>query len=121
LSERSWWRRRKEPREETLGESLRTFALALALALVIRTLLLQTFYVPSGSMFQTLLLGDHVFVNKVLYGIRIPRWWCSRRRVGHRVAWSRRIGAASCPARTSSSGSWPSPATSSSCARAAST
>jgi signal peptidase I len=73
LSERSRWRRRKEPREETLGESLRTFGLALALALVIRTLLLQTFYVPSGSMFQTLLLGDHVFVNKVLYGIRIPR------------------------------------------------
>lgn len=65
-------RRRREQREESLGESLRTFALALGLALLIRTLLLQTFYVPSGSMFETLLLGDHVFVNKVLYGIRIP-------------------------------------------------
>jgi signal peptidase I len=69
-------------REESLGESLRTFAMALGLALVIRTLLLQTFYVPSGSMFQTLLLGDHVFVNKVLYGIRVP--WTDLRLPGLR-------------------------------------
>jgi signal peptidase I len=51
---------------------VRTFALALLLALGVRTFLVQTFYVPSGSMFETLLIGDHVFVNKVLYGIRIP-------------------------------------------------
>jgi len=38
----------------------------------VRTFLLQTFYVPSGSMLPTLLIGDHVFVNKFVYGPRIP-------------------------------------------------
>ncbi|MEN8181428.1 MAG: signal peptidase I [Myxococcota bacterium] len=73
--QRGWrrrWRAKREPRRETLGESVRTLATAVVLALAIRTLLLQTFYVPSGSMLETLLIGDHVFVNKVLYGVRIP-------------------------------------------------
>jgi signal peptidase I len=61
-----------EERGESLGESLRTIGLALLLALVIRTFVFQTFYVPSGSMFPTLLIGDHVFVNKFLYGIAVP-------------------------------------------------
>jgi len=44
----------------------------VALALVIRALVLETFYVPSESMLSTLLVGDHVFVNKFVYGARIP-------------------------------------------------
>src|SRR4029079_5911728 len=32
------------------------------------TWVLQTFYIPSGSMEQTLLVGDHLFVNRFLYG-----------------------------------------------------
>lgn len=44
----------------------------VALALVIRALVIETFYVPSGSMLPTLLIGDHVIVNKFAYGARIP-------------------------------------------------
>ena len=44
----------------------------VALALLIRAVLFETFYVPSESMLPTLLIGDHVFVNKFVYGARIP-------------------------------------------------
>ena len=36
------------------------------------TWVLQTFYIPSGSMEETLLVGDHLFVNRFLYGPRRP-------------------------------------------------
>ena len=45
---------------------------AVAAALAIRTLVFQTFYVPSESMLPTLLIGDHVFVNKFVYGPQLP-------------------------------------------------
>ena len=47
-------------------------ALAVAIALLIRALVLESFYVPSGSMLPTFLIGDHVFVSKFTYGARIP-------------------------------------------------
>ena len=66
-----------EPQRSRLGE-LPTLAAAVAVALLIRTFLFQSFYVPSDSMFPTLLVGDHVFVNKVVYGLKLPfgdrRW-----------------------------------------------
>src|SRR5689334_2748097 len=45
---------------------------AFCLAVLIRTFLVQAFYIPSGSMEQTLLVGDRVLVNKVLYDVRSP-------------------------------------------------
>jgi len=66
---------REEEGEEHKGgfrEELPTLLLAVAVALLIRTFLFQSFYVPSDSMFPTLLVGDHVFVNKVVYGPPIP-------------------------------------------------
>ena len=33
---------------------------------------IQAFKIPSGSMEDTLLVGDHLFVNKFIYGVRIP-------------------------------------------------
>lgn len=46
--------------------------IALLLALFIRTFVVQAFKIPSGSMIPTLLIGDHILVNKFIYGIRNP-------------------------------------------------
>ena len=45
---------------------------ALILALVIRAYVIQAFKIPSGSMIPTLLIGDHILVNKFIYGTTIP-------------------------------------------------
>src|SRR5574341_2270531 len=45
---------------------------ALLLALFIRSFIVQAFKIPSGSMIPTLQVGDHILVNKLTYGIRIP-------------------------------------------------
>jgi signal peptidase I len=45
---------------------------ALVLALLIRSFVVQAFVIPSGSMENTLLIGDHIVVNKFIYGIKIP-------------------------------------------------
>jgi signal peptidase I len=45
---------------------------AFCLAVLIRTFLLQAFFIPSGSMEYTLLVGDRVLVNKVIYDVRTP-------------------------------------------------
>lgn len=45
---------------------------AFCLAVLIRTFLLQAFFIPSGSMEDTLLVGDRVLVNKVVYDVRDP-------------------------------------------------
>ncbi|HVE87915.1 MAG TPA: signal peptidase I [Myxococcales bacterium] len=45
---------------------------ALALALLIRAVLVEPYRIPTGSMLPTLQIGDQVFVNKLIYGVRIP-------------------------------------------------
>ena len=50
---------------------------ALALAFVIRTFIVQTFEIPSGSMENTLEVGDYLVANKFLYGLRLP--WSGER------------------------------------------
>jgi signal peptidase I len=47
--------------------------IAFSLALLIKTFLLQAFFIPSGSMEQTLLIRDRVLVNKVVYEFREPK------------------------------------------------
>jgi signal peptidase I len=47
-------------------------AVAVLVALSIRAVVIESYYVPSESMLPTLLIGDHVFVNKFSYGARIP-------------------------------------------------
>ena len=48
------------------------FARALLIALSFRAVLLDPFKIPSGSMIPTLELGDQIFVNKFIYGVRLP-------------------------------------------------
>lgn len=54
--------------EGGLMETVKTIVYALILAGLIRTLLFQPFWIPSGSMKPTLLIGDFLFVNKFAYG-----------------------------------------------------
>ena len=66
----------KDEKEEGFFErffgDMPTLILAVGVALLIRTFLFQSFYVPSDSMFPTMLVGDHVFVNKLVYGLKVP-------------------------------------------------
>ncbi|MBE9530218.1 MAG: signal peptidase I [Proteobacteria bacterium] len=55
-----------------LRENIEAILLAILLALFIRTFIIQAFKIPSGSMKQTLLIGDHILVNKFIYGVKIP-------------------------------------------------
>jgi len=51
------------------GESI---IIAIILALIIRTFVVQAFKIPSGSMEDTLAIGDHILVSKFIYGSKIP-------------------------------------------------
>ncbi|MEV0001988.1 signal peptidase I [Micromonospora sp. NPDC050980] len=69
------WRRRarRSRRQMPLWQELPLLlVVAFCLAVLIRTFLLQAFFIPSGSMENTLLVGDRVLVNKVVYDMRDP-------------------------------------------------
>lgn len=53
-------------------EYAESIGLAVIFALVLRAFVFEAFKIPTGSMIPTLLVGDHIFVNKFIYGIRIP-------------------------------------------------
>lgn len=55
-------------------ENIEAILVAILIALFIRTFVVQAFKIPSGSMKQTLQIGDHILVNKFLYGVKIPYW-----------------------------------------------
>ncbi|MGD8959151.1 MAG: signal peptidase I, partial [Desulfobacteraceae bacterium] len=55
-----------------LRENIEAILVAIVLALFIRTFVVQAFKIPSGSMKQTLQIGDHILVNKFIYGVKLP-------------------------------------------------
>lgn len=55
-----------------LQENIEAVVIALVLALFIRTFIVQAFKIPSGSMLNTLLIGDHILVSKFIYGVKMP-------------------------------------------------
>ena len=60
------------PKKPWYREWSEALIVAVVLALIIRTFLFQAFKIPSGSMLDTLLIGDHLLVNKFIYGTRLP-------------------------------------------------
>ena len=53
-------------------ENIQAIIIAVLIALFIRSFIVQAFKIPSGSMRPTLIEGDHILVNKFIYGLKIP-------------------------------------------------
>lgn len=62
----------ERPQKSKLREYIEAIIYALILAMILRTFVIQAYKIPSGSMIPTLLIGDHILVNKFIYGINIP-------------------------------------------------
>jgi signal peptidase I len=59
-------------KQSKLWEYAKAIVMALILALILRAYVVQAFKIPSGSMLPTLLIGDHILVNKFIYGTKLP-------------------------------------------------
>lgn len=77
----AWWKARsgKTPVKDGVNLAIKkdmewseTVFSAVLLASVVMYLFIQAFKIPSGSMERTFLIGDHLFVNKFIYGFRVP-------------------------------------------------
>ena len=58
--------------KSVIREWVEAFVVAFILAMFIRTFFFQAFRIPSGSMKMTLIEGDHLLVNKLAYGAKVP-------------------------------------------------
>jgi signal peptidase I len=58
--------------KSTIREYVESIGVAIAIALVLRAFVVEAFKIPSSSMIPTMEIGDHIFVNKFIYGVRIP-------------------------------------------------
>ena len=62
----------KKKRKGKFREYVEAIVTAVLIAFVIRSFVIEPFKIPTSSMVPTLLVGDHIFVNKFIYGLRIP-------------------------------------------------
>ena len=63
---------KQTPKKHIVREYAESIIIAVILALIIRAFVVQAFKIPSGSMEDTLAIGDHILVNKFIYGSKIP-------------------------------------------------
>lgn len=61
-----------KPPKGKIRENVEALVIAIILALFIRAFVVQAFKIPSGSMENTLLVGDYILVNKFIYGVKVP-------------------------------------------------
>ena len=61
-----------KPKKGFVREWIEAILVALVIALILRTFVVQAFKIPSSSMEDTLLIGDHLLVNKFIYGTKVP-------------------------------------------------
>ena len=61
-----------EKPKSKVQEYIEAIIIAILIAVVIRTFIVQAYKIPSRSMVPTLLVGDHLLVNKFIYGVKIP-------------------------------------------------
>jgi signal peptidase I len=69
-----FWRREQAvdaPPKSRLRQNIESLGLAVLVALVVRSSVVEAFWVPSGSMLPTIQIGDHLFVNKLAYGMHV--------------------------------------------------
>ena len=62
----------ERPPKSRLRQNVESLLLAVLVALVVRSSVVEAFWVPSGSMLPTIQIGDHLFVNKLAYGMHLP-------------------------------------------------
>ncbi len=62
----------KRPPKSTARDYVESIGAAILIALALRAFVVEAFKIPSASMYPTLEIGDHIFVNKFIYGMRIP-------------------------------------------------
>jgi signal peptidase I len=62
----------KRPPRSTTRDYVESIGAAVLIALALRAFVVEAFKIPSSSMYPTLEIGDHIFVNKFIYGVRIP-------------------------------------------------
>jgi signal peptidase I len=59
-------------KKSSTREYVESIGIAVLIALALRAFVIEAFQIPSGSMIPSLRVGDHIFVNKLSYGIRFP-------------------------------------------------
>src|SRR5689334_15051815 len=62
----------KRPDKSTTRDYVESIVAAVLIALALRAIVIEAFKIPSSSMYPTLEINDHIFVNKFIYGIGIP-------------------------------------------------
>jgi signal peptidase I len=62
----------KKPAKSTTRDYVESIGAAVLIALALRAVVLEAFKIPSSSMYPSLEINDHIFVNKFIYGVRIP-------------------------------------------------
>lgn len=58
--------------KSVLREYTESISIAIVIALILRTFVIEAFKIPSSSMYPTLEINDHIFVSKFIYGVRVP-------------------------------------------------